>query len=144
MAVNPIPKGYHTVTPYLLVEDVAKLLTFVQAAFDAEVVERMEEDGTVNHAAVRIGDSMVMMGQARGEHGANPTMLYLYVEDMDATFKRAIEAGATVVREPQDEFYGDRSGGVKGPLGNEWWVATHVEDVSPEEMAKRAASRDTA
>lgn len=141
MTVNPIPEGFHTVTPYLIVDDVSRLLTFLENAFGAEVTERMEAPGGggVMHACVRIGDSHVMMGAAKGEWQAAPTMLYLYVEDVDAMYKRALEAGAESVHEPRDEFYGDRNAGLKGPCGNFWWVATHVEDVSHEEMERRAA-----
>ena len=142
MAVKPIPEGFHTVTPYLLVPGVARLIEFLQQAFDAEVVSRSDmPDGTVMHAQVKIGDSMVMMGEARGDWKPMPSMLYLYVDDADAWYHRALEAGATSVRELTNEFYGDRVGGVQDPSGNQWWMATHVEDVSPEEMARREAAR---
>ena len=140
MAVNPIPEGFHSVTPYLIVQDVPKLLDFLVQAFAAEEIHRMTKpDGSVMHAQVKIGDSMVMMGQASGDYNPMPSMLYLYVEDVDSTYKQALQAGATVVREPRNEFYGDRSGGVKGPCGNEWWIATHVEDVPPDDLAQREA-----
>ncbi len=139
MAVKPIPDGYHTVTPYLVVEGVAKLIDFLKQAFEAKEINRhAQPDGTIMHAEVKIGDSIVMMGEARGEHKPMQTMLYLYVKDADAVYKRAVKAGATSVMEPTDQFYGDRSGGVKDLCGNQWWVATHKEDVSPEEMTKRA------
>ena len=142
MAVKTQPDGYHTVTPYLVVDDVARLIAFLEQVFDGEVTECMkQEDGTINHAEVQLGDSKVMMGQARGEHPAMPAMLYVYVDDVDATYKRALDAGAASVREPTDEFYGDRSGGVNGPCGNQWWMATHKEDVSPDEMQRRAAAK---
>ncbi len=140
MSAQPIPEGYHTITPYLIVDDIKELLAFLQAAFDADVTERIEmPDGSVSHAEARIGDSRVMMGQARDEWKAQSAMLYLYVEDADATYQRALEAGAVSVQEPHDEFYGDRNAGVKGPQGNHWWIATHIEDVSSEEIARRAA-----
>ncbi len=139
MAVKPIPDGYHTVTPYLMVQGAAKLLDFLQQAFDAKVTERMERpDGVIGHAEVRIGDSMVMLAEASGQWKAMPSAIYLYVNDTDATYKRAVQAGATSVMEPANQLYGDRNGGVKDPTGNLWWIATHVEDVSPEEMKKRA------
>ncbi len=139
MAVKPIPDGYHSVTPYLVVEGVAKLIEFLKQAFDATEKERMSRpDGTVMHAEVKIGDSVVMMGEAAGEFSPMPSMLHLYVNDADAVYKRAMEAGATSVREPADQFYGDRSAGIKDPCGTTWYIATHQEDVSPEEMAKRA------
>ena len=142
MTVKPIPDGFHTVTPYLLVSGVPKLIEFVKAAFDAKVTEYMEgPDGTVAHAQVRIGDSMVMMGDPRGMHDPIPASLYLYVPDTDAVYKKALEAGATTVMEPDDRFYGDRNAGVKDPVGNTWWIATHIEDMSPEELRKRAAAQ---
>ncbi|MDJ0841237.1 MAG: VOC family protein [Acidobacteriota bacterium] len=139
MSVQAIPDGYQSVIPYLVVEDLPKLIAFLETAFGGEVTEKMEmPDGSIMHAEVLIGDSVVMAGSAREGNPANDSMLYMYVEDCDAVYKRALEAGATSVMEPATQFYGDRSGGVKGPCGNQWWVATHVEDVPPEEMAKRA------
>ncbi len=139
MAVKPIPEKYHTVTPYLTVHGVAKLLEFVKRAFDATELERVSgPGGAINHAEVRIGDSVVMMGEAREPRKPKPTLLYLYVQDVDATYNRALEAGAACVVEVTNQFYGDRSGAVQDPCGNEWWIATHVEDVSKEEMARRA------
>jgi PhnB protein len=141
MAVKPIPDGYNTVTPYLTVRGVRRLLEFVTRAFGAEVKFQMPgPDGGVAHAEFRVGDSMVMCGEARDEWPPMPATLYLYVPDVDAVFQRAVAAGAEVVRPLADQFYGDRSGGVKDPCGNQWWVATHVEDVSMEEMGKRAAA----
>jgi uncharacterized glyoxalase superfamily protein PhnB len=136
--VKPIPKGYHTVTPYLVVEGTAKLIDFVKQAFGAkETFRSTRPDGAIMHAEVKIGDSVIMMGDAQ-EGKQMPGMIHLYVEDADATYRRALEAGATSLREPADQFYGDRSAGVKDPLGNHWWVATHIEDVSAEEVARRA------
>lgn len=139
MAVKPIPEGYHTVVPYLIVADVAKELEFVQKAFGAKVVEKLEKDGSVQHADVLIGDSHVMMGASSDQWPARPATLHLYVENCDALHQAAIGAGATSLREPTNEFYGDRSGGVIDPQGNQWWMATHIEDVSKEEMERRAA-----
>lgn len=139
MAVNPIPKGYHTVTPYLTVPDLPAMIEFMKAAFGAVQTEGVEDaSGKVRHAEVRIGDSMVMIGQARDDWKARPAALYLYVEDCDAMYQKAIAAGAKSLMEPATAFYGDRSGGVEDAQGNYWWIATHVEDVSPEEMARRA------
>jgi PhnB protein len=138
MAVRPIPDGYHTITPFIVAHDTAKLVDFIQKAFGAEEIERMAApDGTVMHAELRIGDSMIMLGEAQGEWKAMPATLYLYVKDVDATFARAVSAGATTVKEVADQFYGDRNGTVKDAWGNFWSVATHVEDVSPEEMKRR-------
>jgi PhnB protein len=139
MAVKPIPEGYHTVTPYLTVPGVPRLIDFLKQAFDAQEIERMTQpDGTIRHAEVRIGDSVVMMGEPGGERQSMPSGIYLYVNDTDTTYKRALQAGATSLMEPADQFYGDRSAGVKDPSGNYWWIATHQEDVPPEELKKRA------
>jgi uncharacterized glyoxalase superfamily protein PhnB len=139
MAVKPIPEGFHTVTPYLMVEGASKLIDFLKQAFEAEEIYRQNmPDGTVMHAQVRIGDSMLMMSDATSQYEPMPTMIYLYVEDVDAVYNRALKAGATSLREPTAEFYGDRSGGVKDQFGNQWWIGTHIEDVSPEEMERRA------
>ena len=138
MGVNPIPEGYRTVTPYLVVEGAADVLEFVKQAFEAEEKFRMEQpDGSIGHAEVVIGDSIVMVGSAGPETPAMPAMIHLYVEDCDATYERALAAGATSEREPTDQFYGDRSAGVRDSTGNLWWIATHVEDVPEDEMAKR-------
>jgi PhnB protein len=138
MGVNPIPEGYRTVTPYLVVEGAATVLDFVKQAFGAEEKFRMETpDGKIGHAEAQIGDSMVMMGDAGEENPAMPAMIHLYVEDCDATYERALAAGGTSEREPTDQFYGDRSAGVRDSTGNLWWIATHVEDVPEDEMAKR-------
>jgi PhnB protein len=139
MAVKPIPDGYHAVTPYLVVEGTNKLIDFLKQAFDAQETFRMPKpDGTIMHAEVKIGDSIVMMGEASGQWKATPSKIYLYVNDVDATYKRALQAGATSITEPADQFYGDRHGGVQDPAGNTWWIATHKEDVPPEELKKRA------
>jgi PhnB protein len=139
MAVKPIPDGFHAVTPYLLVGGVDELLTFLQAAFDAKVMERMATpDGTVSHAQAKIGDSMVMMGDPRGRCEPGAASIYVYVPNVDEVYARAIAAGGTSVMEPADQFYGDRNGGVMDPLGNTWWMATHIEDVPPDELLKRA------
>jgi PhnB protein len=137
--VKAIPDGYHSVTPYLTVADLPRMLEFVQAAFGATIHEAIAgEDGKVRHAEVQLGDSKIMIGQARAEHPPRPGTLYLYVEDTDANFRKAIDAGAKSLMDPADQFYGDRNAGVEDPLGNYWWIATHVEDVSPEEMERRA------
>ena len=139
MTGKHIPNGYHTVTPYLMVREVARLIAFLEQAFGAKESERLRRpDGTIMHAEVRIGDSVVMMGEASNESEPRPGSLYLYVEDTDAVYQRALAAGATSIMEPADQFYGDRNAGVKDPAGNYWWIATHQEDVSPEELQGRA------
>ncbi len=138
MAVQPVPEGFHTITPYLIVEGATKLIEFIKAAFDAQEMHLMKlPDGSVMHGTYQVGDSMVMVSDARDDFKALPCMLYLYVPDVDATYQQAIKAGATSLHEPQDEFYGDRSAGVVDPCGIQWWMATHVEDVPPDEMEKR-------
>jgi uncharacterized glyoxalase superfamily protein PhnB len=140
-SVQPIPDGSRTVTPYLVVEGIPKLIEFLKQAFCAQETFRLTRpDGGVVHAEVKIGDSMVMMGAPMGDFKAQPCSLYLYVEDVDAVYQRAIQAGGTSVREPADQFYGDRTGGVIDPGGNYWGIGTHIEDVSHEEMAKRFAA----
>jgi PhnB protein len=139
MAVKPIPEGYHSVTPMLVVEGVDKLIAFLKQAFGAQEKERVARpDGKIMHAEVRIGDSMLMMGEPAGQFKHMPGSFYLYVEDVDSVYRSALDAGATSVMEPADQFYGDRNGGVKDSIGNLWWIATRKEDVAPEELARRA------
>ena len=133
-----IPEGYHAVTPYLVVRDVNGLIAFLQKVFDAKEGERMPRpDGSIAHAEVRIGDSTIMMGEAIGSEEIMPAMLYVYLEDTDTAYQRALAAGATSLREPRDEFYGDRSAGVQDPFGNQWWLATRLEEVSEDELRQR-------
>ncbi|HXU34615.1 MAG TPA: VOC family protein [Thermoanaerobaculia bacterium] len=143
--VKPIPEGYHTVTPYLVVDEAARLLSFLEAAFDAKVLFRsLRENGEIGHAEVQIGDSRVMLSGTQPQWPALPCAIYLYVEDCDALYAKAIAAGAKSQMEPANMFYGDRHGGVIDPSGNQWWIATHIEDVSPEEIARRDAERSKA
>jgi uncharacterized glyoxalase superfamily protein PhnB len=138
MAVKPIRDGYHTVTPYLTVEGAAQLIDFLKQAFEAQETRRTAfPDGTIMNAEVRIGDSVVMVSEARGEWNPMPSAIYLYVHDTDATYKLALQAGATSLMEPEDQFFGDRNAGVKDVCGNYWWIATHQEDISSEELAGR-------
>jgi PhnB protein len=138
MGVNPIPEGYHSVTPYLIVEGAAELLDFVKSAFGAEERFRMPTpNGTIGHAEVKIGDSIVMVADGAEEWPVMPTFVYLYVDDCDATYQRALAAGATSVKEPEDQFYGDRNATVRDSVGNLWGIATHIEDVTEAEVAKR-------
>jgi uncharacterized glyoxalase superfamily protein PhnB len=139
MPVKPVPDGYHTVTPYLAVEGVDKLIPFLQRAFGATEIHAMKgPDGKIVHAEMRIGDSIVMLGEARADFGPRPSTIYLYVPNVDAVYQQALEAGATGMTEPANQFYGDRHGSVKDPSDNYWWIATHVEDIPPEEMTRRA------
>jgi PhnB protein len=147
MPVQPIPTGFHTVTPYLVVRGAARALDFYTRVFGAQELVRMAEPGgKIGHAEIRIGDSPVMLADEYPDMGAlspesvggTPVSLYVYVENVDSVFDRAIAAGATLERPVKDQFYGDRSGCFIDPFGHKWSVATHVEDVSPEEMHKRA------
>lgn len=139
MTVKPIPDGYQNVIPYLLVDGASELTTFLTTAFDAKVRQRLDRpDGSIMHVELQIGDSIVMIGEPMAEFGAMPSSIYLYVEECDVVYGRAIEAGATSVMQPTDMTHaGERYGGVKDPSGNLWWIATHIEDVSPEEQARR-------
>jgi uncharacterized glyoxalase superfamily protein PhnB len=141
MAVKPIPDGYHTVTPYLLVPGAAAVIDFLKRAFDAQEKYRMTDPGgRIAHAELRVGDSAVMLGELPANRPATAAMFYLYVPNVDATYQKALDAGGQTVRPPQDEFYGDRSAGVRDSAGNQWWIATHVKDVSDEEMKQHVAA----
>ena len=141
MPAKPIPDGYPAVIPYLMVEDANRFVDFMKRVFDAQLVEQiMRPDGKPGHTELRIGDSMIMLSEATPPHAPTPVMLHFYVPDVDARFERAVQAGGTVVQKPTLQFYGDRSGGVKEPGGNTIWIATHVEDVPPAELQKRAAA----
>lgn len=138
MSVQAIPEGYRTITPYLRVSDAQGLISFIEQAFGGRAKERsVGPDGKVSHAAMWIGDSILMLGQASPAAPPIPSMLYLYVPDVDSVFGAAQAAGARVVRELATQAYGDRNGGLEDPFGNQWWVATHVEDVSEDEIARR-------
>jgi len=131
------PEGFHTVNPYLVVKGADEVIEFLRQAFDAkEVGERFRAPvGKIMHAAVQIGDSMVEIGDATEPMSMN---LHMYVDDVDDMYRRALAAGGASVREPTTTFYGERSAGVKDPGGNNWWLACHVEDVSTEEIMRRA------
>jgi PhnB protein len=136
--VKAIPDGYQAVIPYLIVDGAERLIEFLKLVFEAKELVRMAgPDGKIGHTEVRIGDCVVMLSDARDEWKPMPAMIYVYTEDVDAAYQRALQAGATSVREPQDQFYGDRSGAVSDPWGNQWWIGTHIEDVSEEEMIRR-------
>jgi uncharacterized glyoxalase superfamily protein PhnB len=138
MAVKPIPDGYHNVTPFLVVKGAAQLIDFAKKAYGAREKSRMPgPGGDIMHAEVQIGDSIIMLTDAMRE-APTPAYLYLYVDDTDATYKKAIAAGAESQMEPADMFWGDRHARVRDPFGNSWSIATHKEDVTPEEMGKRA------
>ncbi len=146
--VKPVPDGYHTLTPYLVIRDAAKAIEFYEKAFGAKETFRMPgPGGKIMHAELQIGDSMLMLAEEMPEYGAkspqalggSPVNVFLYVEDADKVFNQAVAAGATVTMPLADQFWGDRYGKLADPFGHQWSVATHKEDVAPEEMAKRAA-----
>ena len=139
--VKPIPEGYHTITPYLVVDGAEKIIRFMKEAFGAQPVfePMMGPNGKVMHAEFRIGNSIVMISDSSERAQATSAMLYLYVPNVDAVYQKALKAGATSLMEPADQFYGDRSGGVTGVAGNRWHIGTHIEDVSPADLKKRAA-----
>lgn len=138
MAVKPIPDGYSTYTPYYVVEGASEFIAFLKKAFGAEESFRMPgPDGKVGHAEVRIGGSVIMLADAQARVAPRKMAGMLYVADADKTFQAAVASGATVERPLANQFYGDRSGTVVDRWGNQWTVATHVEDVSPEEMERR-------
>jgi len=138
--VKAVPDGYHTVTPYIVADGAEKIIDFMKEAFGAQTVfEPMKRpDGKIMHAEFKIGDSIVMISDASERAKAASTMLHLYVPNVDAVYQKALKAGATSVMEPANMFYGDRTGGVKDVAGNQWHIGTHVEDVTPAELKKRA------
>lgn len=149
MAVKPIPEGYHTATPYLIVKGAAKAIDFYKRAFDAKELMRFAGPGDkIMHAEIQIGDSRIMLADECPEMGSparspeslggSPVGLLLYVKDVDAFYNKAVAAGGKVMRAVQDQFYGDRSGCLTDPFGHQWTVSTHKEDVSLEEMKRRA------
>jgi PhnB protein len=147
--VDPIPEGHHTLTPYLVVDGGAAALDFYKRAFGAEETFRMEGPaGKIGHAEMRLGDSVFMLADGHAESGArspqqlggSPVSLLIYVPDVDAVVSRAVKAGAKLFAPVENKFYGDRMGGLQDPFGHRWYVGTHVEDVSPEEMKRRAAA----
>jgi PhnB protein len=142
MPVKPIPDGYPSVVPYLVVTAAADVVAFMKNALgagDGAHVSR-RPDGTIMHAEVKIGDSVVMVGETPNASDATPATLFMYVPDVDAIYARALAAGGTSLREPSDQIYGDRTAGVRDPAGNRWWFGTHVEDVSEEELQRRMST----
>jgi PhnB protein len=137
--VKPVPEGFHTLTPYLVVDGAAGLIEFVTKGFGGELKSKHAlPTGRVMHASMKVGDSMLMLADAPEGQKAMKTMLYVYVPDTDAVYKKALAAGAKSLMEPADQFYGDRNAGIEDPCGNQWWIATHREDMSDAELLKRA------
>jgi len=147
MAVKPIPEGYHSVTPYLIVSGAAKAIDFYVKVLGATEVMRLDHGGKIGHAEIKLGDSHVMLADEFPEMGARspqslggtPVGICLYVPNVDELFNRAVDAGAKVERPVQDQFYGDRSGTIVDPFGHKWTIATHKEDLTPEQIEKRMA-----
>jgi PhnB protein len=148
MAVKPIPDGYHSVTPYLILDDAARALEFYKKGLGAvELMRFPAPGGKIGHAEIKIGDSPVMLADenaemnAKSPHtiGGSPISLMIYVEDVDARVAQAVAAGAKITRPVANQFYGDRTGGVDDPYGYHWYLATHIEDVPPDELEKCAA-----
>ncbi len=146
MPAQPVPPGFHTVTPYLTVKNALAALEFYTKAFGAtERFRMLMPDGRLAHAEIQIGNSIIMMCDEFPEHGGkspqtlggSPVNLYVYVADVDAFYNKAVAAGAKASKPVMDQFYGDRSGQLQDPFGHFWWIATHKEDVSPEELKKR-------
>jgi PhnB protein len=149
--VNPIPEGYHSVTPYLILSGAGDAIAFYKKALGAEEVMRLADPGgKVHHAEISIGDSRIMLADEHPEIqalspktvGGSPVSIHLYVEDVDRAVERAVAAGATLVRPVADQFYGDRVGGIEDPFGYRWFIATHKENLTIEEIRRRAASQD--
>jgi PhnB protein len=147
MTVKPIPDGYHTATPYLSISGAKDAIEFYKLAFGATEVFCMDTPtGEVAHAEIRIGDSQIMLGEAcedspmpsKDRLGGSSVAVHLYVEDVDAMFEQAIDAGALDIKSVEDQFYGDRMGTLKDPFGHIWFVSTHIEDLTPEEIQQRA------
>ena len=146
--VKPIPEGYHSVTPYLVIKGAADAIDYYKKAFGAIELFRMDHEGKIGHAEIKIGNSHIMLADENAEMGfvgpqtvgGTPVSLMLYVDDVDKTYPQAIAAGGQELKPLQDQFYGDRSGTLKDPFGHVWTVGTHKEDVTPEEMDKRLAA----
>lgn len=137
--VKAIPEGFHTVTPYVTTTDTRAVIDFLENAFGATFNECIEdEQGRIRHAQVKIGDSYLMLTDGNDECLPVPVAFYLYLNDVDDAYARALRAGGASVMEPADQFYGDRNAGVRDKCGNTWWLATHIEDVSSEEIVRRA------
>jgi uncharacterized glyoxalase superfamily protein PhnB len=144
MPVNPIPEGYHTLTPMVNVKNVPGLMAFLRDAFGAQETMRFNlPDGSIMHAEMKIGDSPYMMGELMGDMPPSRSTIYFYVNDVDATYRAALAAGGESLYEPVDQFWGDRTAAVRDPSGSTWWIATHVEDLDPQEMARRAEAAGT-
>jgi PhnB protein len=149
MTAKPVPEGFHSVTPYLSIKGAKEAIVFYKQAFGAVEVSRLQTPtGDIGHAEMVIGDSHIMMSEpceespipSPDELGGSTIGIHLYVEDVDAIFTRAIDAGATILKHLEDQFYGDRMGTLRDPFGHVWFIGTHKEDLTPEEIEKRAVA----
>src|SRR5215469_12390778 len=148
--VSPVPEGYHRITPYLILNKAAEAIAFYKAALGASEVMRLDDpSGKIHHAEIQIGDSRIMLADEHPELqalspktiGGSPVTMHLYVEDADASVERALSAGAKLIRPVADQFYGDRVGGIEDPFGYRWFIATHKEDLTMDEIRRRAPAR---
>jgi PhnB protein len=148
--VSPVPEGYHRITPYLILNKAAEAIAFYKAALGASEVMRLDDpSGKIHHAEIQIGDSRIMLADEHPELqalspktiGGSPVTMHLYVEDADASVERALSAGAKLIRPVADQFYGDRVGGIEDPFGYRWFIATHKEDLTMDEIRRRAAAQ---
>jgi PhnB protein len=149
VAMHHIPQGYHTATPYLIISGAAEAIEFYKKCFGAEEIMRLDgPNGRIGHCEIKIGDSVIMLADESPEVGAQspttvggtPVSIMLYLSDVDAVVKKSVDAGATLTHAVEDKFYGDRAGGFTDPFGHKWYIATHIKDVSPEEMQAAAAA----
>lgn len=139
---KPVPEGYHSVNTYLIVDGALELIEFMKRTFNAQGEETVRgPDGRIAHAELRIGDSVVMVADSTAKYPAVASQVYVYLEDVDKAYLRALDAGGSSVQEPTTQFYGDRNAGVEDPTGNFWWIATRVEEVSQEELERRMKAR---
>lgn len=137
MSVYYKPNGYHDVSSYIIVKNANDTIKFAENVFNAIVVEKMEDNGEIMHAEFQIGDTIIMIGNSKDGSKLFPAMLYVYVENVDKTYKKAIDTGAISIMEPQNQFYGDRNAAVEDSCGNQWWIATHRENLSSKELEER-------
>jgi PhnB protein len=139
MKINPIPENQNPVSPYFIVKNIDTMVNFLISAFDGEIIERLTyENGNAMHAEVKYHDTVLMIGKASEEFPATVNMNYIYVENVDHTFEKALKAGGAQIIVPEDRFYGNRDGGIKDPDGNIWWIGSRVEILTQEELEKRA------
>ena len=138
MKETRVPEGYHTITPHITLNEVQGLIKFLKEAFSAEEREVLTaDDGRIIHAEIQIGDSIIMMAEPTGDADLVYGTFYMYVDDLEGVYKSALKAGASSIKEPADQFYGDRNAAVKDAFGNAWWIAARYEDVPQEELQKR-------